>query len=73
MKWLTVPVILAIVLAELVLFGLSDTSISNADTGVPNDEGASGISKPIEKRDFWTEIRARNQRKVEATLKVYFV
>jgi hypothetical protein len=36
---------LAIILAALVLFGLSDTSISIADTGVPNNEAASSISK----------------------------
>jgi hypothetical protein len=30
------------------------------------------MSKLIKKRDFWTEIRARNRRKVKATLKGYF-
>ena len=38
-------VILAIILAGLVLLGLSDTSISIADTGVPNNETTSSISK----------------------------
>lgn len=28
--------------------------------------------KPVKKRDFWTEIRLRNQRKVKASLKGYF-
>ena len=36
---------LAILLAGLVLFGLSDTSISIADTGVPNSEATSSVSK----------------------------
>lgn len=36
---------LAIILAGLVLFGLNDTSISIADTGVPNSEAASSVSK----------------------------
>lgn len=35
----------AILLAGLVLFGLSDTRISIADTGVPDNEVASSISK----------------------------
>jgi len=38
-------VILAILLAGLTLFGLSDTAISIADTGVPNNETTSSISK----------------------------
>ena len=37
-------VILAILLAELVLFGLSDTAISIADTSVPNSEATSGVN-----------------------------
>ena len=36
---------LAIILAGLVLFGLSDTSISIADTGVPNGAATSSVSK----------------------------
>jgi hypothetical protein len=28
--------------------------------------------KPVKKRDFWLEIRLRNQRKVKASLKGYF-
>ena len=36
---------LAIILAGFVLFGLSDTSISIADTSVPDDEATSGLSK----------------------------
>lgn len=36
---------LAIILTGLVLFGLSDTSISIADTGVPNSEATSSVSK----------------------------
>jgi len=35
----------AIILAGLVLFGLSDNSISIADTGVPNGEATSSVSK----------------------------
>jgi hypothetical protein len=38
-------VVLAILLAGLVLFRLSDASISIADTGVPNSEVTSSISK----------------------------
>jgi hypothetical protein len=71
-KGLTVLVILAILLAGLILFGLGDTRISVADTGTSNNEVNSSMSKPIKKRDFWTEIRARNRRKVKATLKGYF-
>jgi hypothetical protein len=37
--------ILAVLLAGLVLFGLSDPSISIADTGVPDNGIASSISK----------------------------
>ncbi len=40
-----VLVILAILLAGLVLFGLSDTSISVADTGTSNKEITSSMSK----------------------------
>ena len=36
---------LAIILAGLVLFGLNDTSTSVADTGVPNSEETSSVSK----------------------------
>ena len=36
---------LAIILAGLVLLGLTDTSISIADTGVPNREATSSVSK----------------------------
>ena len=36
---------LAITLAGLGLFGLSDTSISIADTGIPGSEATSSISK----------------------------
>lgn len=42
MKRLFFIVTLAILLAGLVLFGLSDTVISIADTSVPNDEVANG-------------------------------
>ncbi|MCK4387694.1 MAG: hypothetical protein KAW00_02880 [Dehalococcoidia bacterium] len=38
-------VTLAIILAGLVLFGLSDTLTSIADTGVPNGEATSSVSK----------------------------
>lgn len=37
--------ILIILLTALVLFGLSDTSISIADTGVPDNEATGSISK----------------------------
>ena len=37
--------ILAIVLAGLILFGLSDATISIADTNVPNDELNSSVSE----------------------------
>jgi hypothetical protein len=40
-----IAVIIGIVLAVLVLFGLSDTVISIADTGVPNNEATSSVSK----------------------------
>ena len=45
MKRLTVLVIVAILLTGLVLLGLSDTSISVADTSVPNNETTSAISQ----------------------------
>ncbi len=35
----------AVVLAGLVLFGLSDTGVSLADTGVPNNGATSSVSK----------------------------
>ena len=38
-------VILAIILAGLVLFGWSDAAISVADTGTPNNEVTSSVSK----------------------------
>ena len=38
-------VILAIILAGLILLGLSDTSISIADTGVLTSEATSSVSK----------------------------
>jgi hypothetical protein len=41
---LFVLVTLAILLAELILFGLSDAAISVADTGVPNNEVTSSAS-----------------------------
>ena len=44
-KRLTVLVTLAILLAGLVLAGLNDTSISIADTGVPDTKVTSSISK----------------------------
>jgi hypothetical protein len=71
-KRLVTVVTLAIFLAGLILFGPGDTRISVADTGASKNEANSGISKPIKKRDFWTEARARNQRKVKAILKGYF-
>jgi hypothetical protein len=40
-KRLVTVVILAILLVELVLLGLSDRDISVADTSIPNDEVAS--------------------------------
>ena len=45
MKRLIIIVIPAILLAGLVLLGLSDTNIFVADTSVPNDEVASSVSK----------------------------
>jgi len=57
---------------ELFLFGLTGLNISVADTGTANNETKSSMSKPMKKRDFRTEIRARNQRKVKAMLKGYF-
>lgn len=45
MKKLFVVVILALLLAGLVLFGLSDTAISVADTSIPDNEGVGSISK----------------------------
>jgi hypothetical protein len=71
-KGLVTVVTPAILLAGLILFGLTDLNISVADTGTSNNEVKSSMSKPIKKRDFWTEIRARNQRKVKAKLKGYF-
>ena len=38
-------IIVAIILVGAVLFGLSDTAISIADSGVPDNEAASSISK----------------------------
>lgn len=38
-------IILAIILVGAVLFGMSDTAISIADTNVPDDEVASSVSK----------------------------
>jgi len=38
-------IILAFMLAGLVLFGLSDTAVSTADTGVPNSDATSSVSK----------------------------
>ena len=37
--------ILAILLVGLILFGLSDTEISVADTGVPSNEATGSMSK----------------------------
>jgi len=37
--------ILAIILAGLILFSLSDVAISIADTGTPNNEVTSSVSK----------------------------
>jgi len=37
--------ILAIILAGLILFSLSDAAISIADTATPNNEVTSGVSK----------------------------
>ena len=45
MKRSLFPLILAILLVGLVLLGLSDTSISVADTGTPNSDVTSSISK----------------------------
>jgi len=42
---LTVLVTLAIMLVVLLLLGLSDAGISAADTGIPNNEVTSSISK----------------------------
>jgi hypothetical protein len=64
-KRLVTVVTLAIFLAGLILFGLGDARISVADTRTCNNEANSGMSKSIKKRDFWTEIRARNRRKVK--------
>ena len=45
MKRLTVLVVLAILLAGLVLFGLSDRNISVADTDIPDNEVNGSLSK----------------------------
>lgn len=45
MKRLTLLVITAILLAGLVLLGLSDTDISVADTGSPNNEVTTNIRR----------------------------
>lgn len=45
MKRLVTVVTPAILLVGLVLFGLSDTRISIADTTVPNNEVTSSVSK----------------------------
>ena len=45
MKRLVTVVTLAILLVGLILFGLSDTDISVADTNIPDNEVASSISK----------------------------
>lgn len=45
MKRLFSLVTLAIMLVGVVLLGLSDTSISIADTGVPDNKATSSISK----------------------------
>ena len=37
--------ILAVILAGLILFGLSDGAISIGDTGTPNNEVTSSVSK----------------------------
>jgi len=44
-KRLVTRVILAVPLVGIVLFDLSDTDISVADTSIPNDEVASNVSK----------------------------
>jgi len=44
-KRLTVLVIPAILLAGMILFGLSDTAISVADTSTSNSEVRGGMSK----------------------------
>lgn len=38
-------IILAVMLAGLVLFGLSDTAVSTADAGIPDNEVTSSVSK----------------------------
>ena len=45
MKRPFVLVILAILLAGLILFGLSDTSFSIADTSIPDNAAISRVSK----------------------------
>ena len=45
MKKLTFLVVLPIILAGLILSDLSDTDISIADTGTPNNEVTSSVSK----------------------------
>ena len=40
-----ISVILVFILLGLILFGLSDTAISIADTNIPDDEATSSISK----------------------------
>lgn len=45
MKRLVIVVTLAILLVGLALFGLGDKDISVADTGTPNNEVTSSVSK----------------------------
>ena len=45
MKRLTTVVTFAILLAGLILLGLSDINISVADTNIPNNEVTSSVSK----------------------------
>ena len=45
MKRRVTVVILAILVAVLVLFGLNDTDIAIADTSIPDNEVASSVSK----------------------------
>jgi len=42
---LVISVTLVVLLLGLILFGLSDTAVSIADTGVPDNEATSSISK----------------------------
>jgi hypothetical protein len=71
-KRLVTIVALAILPVGLVLFDLSDTHISVADTGTPNGGVNSSMSKLIKKRGFRAERKARDQGNAKAILKGYF-